>query len=278
MNGFAVGTYTGPAGIRKLTFKAAAEKLGNRDQKKLENNTYLVRVDDKTFGVKLHNTIVVYIFASGRYSLDTGGWRTVTTKDRINRYSPARVHQNNNIWYIGDKIFQDGVVVSGTGKVLSKLRDAKTVESKKRKLDKLCRTFIKGFAEHVKFNGLYTGEENAAEPEPWDVVKLGPRPRPIKPGPGDCLACQLASNPDNDQKALGVDHLLSHLGVDIEPGDGEVYYVPSLLYNALKENSGNVGVVWHMIAHDAKRGDTRLLERYLTQYFRKRKPALLELL
>lgn len=272
MNGFAVGTYYGPAGIRSLTFKAAAEKLGNRDRKKLENNTYLVRVDDKTFGVKLHNTIVVYIHQNGRYTLDTGGWRTVTTKDRINRYGPARVHQNNNIWYIGDGVFEDGVVVLGNGKPVTKLREPGKVERAKRKLDRMVRSYILGFADHVKFNGLYTGEENATpEQEPWDVVKLGPRPTPIKPGPGDCLICQLV-NAEGNTQGIGVDHLLSHMTDEDGP-----YYVPSLLYNALKENSGNVGVVWHMIAHDAKRGDTRLLERYLTQYFRKRKPALLEL-
>lgn len=254
-----------------LTFKTAGEKLGNRDRKKLENNTYLVRVDDKTFGVKLHNTIVVYIHQNGRFTLDTGGWRTNTTKDRINRYGPASVHQNNNIWYIGQGIFEDGVIVNGDGKPVTKLREPGKVQRVKRKLDKLVLSYIRGFADHVKFNGLFTGEDTAQEPAEWDVVKLGPRPEPIKPGPGDCLICQLESN--NDKKSLGVDHLLSHMTDEDGP-----YYVPALLFNALKENSGNVGVVWHMIAHYAKRGDTRLLERYLTQYFRKRKPALLELM
>jgi len=272
MNGFAVGTYTGPSGIRSLTFKAAAEKLGNRDRKKLENNTYLVKVDDKTFGVKLHNTVVVYIHQSGRYSLDTGGWRTVTTKDRINRYSPARVHQNNNIWYIGDGIYEDGVTVDAKGKPVTKLREPGVVERKKRKLDKMVLSYVRGFGKHVVFNGLYTGETATPENEPWDVVKLGPRPTPIKPGPGDCLICQLV-NAEGNTQGIGVDHLLSHMTDEDGP-----YYVPSLLYNALKEHSGNVGVVWHMIAADAKRGRTDLLERYLTQYFRKRKPALLDLM
>jgi hypothetical protein len=273
MTGFAVGSYTGPAGIRRLSYEDGLAKLKGRDQKKLENNTYLVKVDDETLGVKLHNTIVVYIFKSGVYQYDTGGWRTVTTKDRINRYGPVRVHQANNIWYIGEYVFADGVRVNAKGKILDakSLRKPKEVESKKRKLDKLVRSYVKGFANHVKFNGLDTGENAPAEQEPWDVVELGPRPVPLKPGPGDCWACSLKAQ-DGKVDPLGVDHLIQHMTEEDGP-----YFVPSLLYNAVKENSGNVGVVWHMIAHDAKRGDTRLLERYLTQYFRKRKPALLEL-
>jgi len=268
MNGFAVRGY-GSVQDRKLTFKDGLEVLGSRDQKKLENNTYLVRVDDNTLGVKLHNTIVVYIHRSGNYSLDSGGWRTSTTKDRINNYSPARVHANNNIWYVGDHgVFADGVTVNKTGKPTTKLRNPGEVERKKRRLDKLVREYVKGFAEHVKFNGLYTGEE-AGEPEPWDVVKLGPRPVPLKPGPGDCFLCQFKPEQGKD---LGVDHLLSHMTEEDGP-----YFVPSLLWNAIAD-TGNPPYVWSIMALEAKRGDTRWLERYLTAYFRKRKPALLELL
>lgn len=53
---------------------------------------------------------------------------------------------------------------------------------------------------------------------------------------------------------------------------------PSLLWKALLQYSGNAPVVWKIIAADAKHGRTELLERYLTTYFRKRKPALLELM
>jgi hypothetical protein len=270
MNGFAIRSY-GTVQDRKLTFKDGLAVLGKRDQKKLANNTYLVRVDDDTLGVRLHNTIVVYIHKSGNYSLDTGGWRTVTTKDRINSYSPARVHQVNNIWYVGDHgIYADGVTVDKTGKPTSKLRNPGEVERKKRKLDRIVRSYVKGFAEHAKANGLYVpGEsEDKAESE-WDVVKLGPRPVPLKPGPGDCFLCQFRAE---DNREVQVDHLLAHFGLG---EDGEVYYVPSLLRNAIA-NTGNPPYVWAMLAHAVKRGRTDLLENYLTGYFRKLKPALLE--
>src|SRR5262249_27597834 len=60
----------------------------------LENNTRLIRCGDD-YAVVLHSTAVVTIHQDGTYTLRTGGWRTVTTKDRINKYSPARVYSTN---------------------------------------------------------------------------------------------------------------------------------------------------------------------------------------
>jgi hypothetical protein len=83
-----------------LTFKEA-EKLilhGRGGKKKLENNTYLERYSDDEFGVVLHSTTVVRIFRDGSYILDSGGWHTVTTRDRINRYAPHGVSQCKYVW------------------------------------------------------------------------------------------------------------------------------------------------------------------------------------
>lgn len=273
MTGFAVGTYTGPAGIRRLSYEDGLAKLKGKSQKKLENNTYLVVVDDKTLGVKLHNTIVLYIFKNGVYQYDTGGWRTVTTKDRINRYGPVRVHQANNIWYIGDYIFADGVRVNAKGKILDakSLRQPKEVESKKRKLDKLVRSYIKGFGEHVKANGLQTtANDKPTEQNPWKVVELTDKPVPL-----DCWACYFGlTAQDALKEPLGVDHLLEHMTEEDGP-----YFVPSLLWKAIiTAGYQNPAFIWHAIDADAKRGRVDLLDRVLTGYFRKRKPALLELL
>lgn len=276
MSGFAVGTYVGTAGIRRLSFEEGLAKLKGKDQKKLENNTYLVRVDNETLGVKLHNTIIVYIFKSGVYQLDTGGWRTVTTKDRFNRYSPASVHQKNNIWYIGDGIFEDGVRVDSEGKVLTPQRGVKEVESKKRKLDRMVRKYIKGFGEYVIRNGLQVDQaDKPTEQSPWKVVELVEGPKPLAPGPGDCWACYFGITSDDAlREPLGVDHLLQHMIEDDGP-----YFVPSLLWKAILVGGyHNPGFIWHHIASDARRGDSKFLDRVLTAYFRKRKPALLDLM
>lgn len=52
--------------------------------------------------IRLHSTDVVTYYPDGSIRLDSGGYRTVTTKDRINRFSPIRVWSKNWEWYAQD--------------------------------------------------------------------------------------------------------------------------------------------------------------------------------
>lgn len=83
------------------SYKRAAEILAGRDKVKLGNNTWL-----ETFhlgiAVRLHNTRIVVFYEDGRILLHTGGYRTVTTKDRINQFITGRVYQKAHQWfYVG---------------------------------------------------------------------------------------------------------------------------------------------------------------------------------
>jgi len=88
----------------------------NRGQRKVGNNTYAEILNDNTVGIKLHNTYVVKIRNDGTYTLNSGGWQTSTTKDRINQYSPVRVYQRKFEWFVKingkEYPFIDGMVVS----------------------------------------------------------------------------------------------------------------------------------------------------------------------
>jgi len=103
-----------------LTYDKATEMLRNRNSKKIGNNTYLERIDERTVGVRLHSTHVVTIDAEDNYTLNAGGYETATTKDRINTYSPARVYAEQHVWYVdapglGSKAkFTSGMVVRAT--------------------------------------------------------------------------------------------------------------------------------------------------------------------
>lgn len=57
----------------------------------MRNNTYLIRRDVDTIALRLHSTDVVTWHADGSMEVSTGGWNTVTTKDRINGYWEGRV-------------------------------------------------------------------------------------------------------------------------------------------------------------------------------------------
>ena len=103
-------------------YNEALDVLNGRNHRKLENNTYLEKRDENTIAVKLHGTDVVTYKKDGSVILETGGWYTVTTKDRINKYSPVRVYQQKGEWFIkinGEiENFIDGVKVELKGIVL----------------------------------------------------------------------------------------------------------------------------------------------------------------
>ena len=85
-----------------LSFPSAIGILATsrNHRRKLENNTYLEMTPEGVPGVKLHGTFVVKINPDGTYTLDSGGWQTVTTKDRINGYSPVALYQHKGEWFV----------------------------------------------------------------------------------------------------------------------------------------------------------------------------------
>lgn len=88
----------------------------NANRRKIGNNTYAEILHDNSVGIMLHSTYVVKIHPDNTYTLQTGGWQTVTTKDRINQYSPVRVYQRNYEWFVKlngkEYPFIEGMVVS----------------------------------------------------------------------------------------------------------------------------------------------------------------------
>lgn len=87
----------------------------NRNTRKVGNNTYAEILPDNSVGIMLHSTYVVKIHSDDTYTLQTGGWQTVTTKDRINQYSPVKVYQRKYEWFVKlngkEYPFMEGMVV-----------------------------------------------------------------------------------------------------------------------------------------------------------------------
>ena len=102
-----------------MNYQEADQQLQGRcyDARKIANNTWLERLDDELIGVRLHSTYIVKFRANGDVIIDSGGWRTVTTKERINRYAfadtPDGVYQEDFDWFVrmGDEVlpFRDGM-------------------------------------------------------------------------------------------------------------------------------------------------------------------------
>ena len=99
------------------TYTEALAKLNGRDKRKLENNTYLEKRING-IAVRLHNTDVILYQPDGNIILNSNGWHTVTTKDHLNKYSPAHVHQKNYKWFQGPYAFRDGMILTPSGQVI----------------------------------------------------------------------------------------------------------------------------------------------------------------
>jgi hypothetical protein len=102
-----------------LTFDDCKIILGKRSKKKLRLNTTLSQKDDNTYVVCFYNTDIVEIRDDGTYTLNHGGWMTVTTKARINEYSPGYISQKNGVWYLNSLPFKNGCCINLTGELVA---------------------------------------------------------------------------------------------------------------------------------------------------------------
>jgi hypothetical protein len=186
-------------------------RLASTKKRKIDNNTYLsvqVTIDQETvYHIKLHSTHIITYFPNGEVELNSGGWRTSTTKNRMNEYAPVGISQYRGLWtvrYDGkDYPYADGMVINtSTGEV----RGILDVDPKAEvKLRKRVNEYVKGYMQAFA----------AGEVPP--------------PSQGDCWGCYFL-NSKTGEEILGNDHLLRHIE--------EKYYVPSLLQNALGDWAG----------------------------------------
>jgi hypothetical protein len=196
--------------------------------RKIANNTWRyvrkgwgVKPEEEAEFIRLHHTDIIRKDRQGRVALHSGGYRTVTTKDRINRFSPYRIYSKRGVWYVlgapkaGETISGDGIPFY-EGIVLP---DA----------------FKKAPPKAVK------GEDRLRSQVARMLKKLDKQPTLPQPSPGDCLFCQIAAQPGHAQR-LNNDCVREHLK--------ENYLHGSLLVRAVLARSyGDPAVVWHMRTH-----------------------------
>ncbi len=110
-------------------------------KRKVANNTIEYWIGDER-RIRLHNTDIVVFKENGDIVLNSGGWRTVTTKDRMNMYIPGRgISQKRGIWYIDGKIYADGMTITKNGKYIGIGPDASEIY----KVQKQIKKYVAGF-------------------------------------------------------------------------------------------------------------------------------------
>lgn len=207
--------------------------------KPLENNTRLFyRGED--CAIRLHSTDIILIHPDDSVTLYSGGWLTVTTKDRWKEYSPGRVYSDRGVFTLyfagGEYPYADGITMHSDGTVTG--AGAPDTAGEVRKLRRAAGRYASRYVE-----ALYAGE-------------IG------RPDAGDCLFCSMF---ERDSDRPSADHMLSHIE--------ESYFVPSLVHNALRSGgsiaarqavhnlqSGQVSVSWAGIVRDQI---TRAIRRYV---------------
>jgi hypothetical protein len=214
------------------TYQEAQAELGKRDSRKIGNNTYMRR-EGEEIKVKYHNTDIVTYRSNGDIVLDTNGWMTSTTKERLNKYTPRDVHiwQENSVWYVaagidgyywesqaGRVVFQDGLIIHPDGSIDGAGEENLDLPKLKRRISKYIKDFLAA---------MDRGEVPA-------------------PNNGDCWDCLMviAEGP-NEGRALGEMHPSQDESNHVMMHIAEKYYVPSLLMRAVERYSiSNVAKWW----------------------------------
>ena len=212
------------------SYKNAADYLGKKDERpytrgRLQFNRIQRRTAD-SIAMELHGHDVVVWHQDGRTVLDSCGWRTPTTKERMNECVPfGGVSQRKGQWYFStgpwddrtEFVFEDNMVLNSDGSV-SGVGSPDTVKKNKK-----LRTQIQKFSADFTA-ALYRGEIS-------------------QPGPGDCFGCQFHEKGKPGGKMMGMDHYLSHIS------KGERYFVPSMLSNAMQAMGASQAMNMTIAAH-----------------------------
>lgn len=102
------------------SYASAVSILDGRERRRVAANTEIVRTTPDAIGVSLHGTVVVAFMRDGSIALNSGGYRTPTTKARINsalRDTHYRLAQKAGRWIVWSMFggtvgeFRDGMTV-----------------------------------------------------------------------------------------------------------------------------------------------------------------------
>ncbi len=93
-------------------FEKSRGKLETVKRRKLANNTYLID-NGKRRAIRLHSTDIVTEHGSDALRIDSGGWDSETTRDRIYSFTTCKVWRDKGVTYIDGQKLKDGMLVAG---------------------------------------------------------------------------------------------------------------------------------------------------------------------
>ena len=106
-----------------FTHEDLNDELGKRSEKKIGNNTVLRRLSNGDIAIRYHYTDIITINIMDNIKVNTGGWDTSTTIQRLNKLLPDNVHlykKKGELFIKGSNgtfEFMDGMIVNQNGDI-----------------------------------------------------------------------------------------------------------------------------------------------------------------
>lgn len=240
------------------------------ESKKVQNNTWVEHVstdsENDAYAVRLHSTQVLVAWSDGSVMLQTGGWFSMTTKERMHHYLPSDVsvssrkgewNVSRTSWVYGpatdaepwgtskrtahwDVTYADGIVLDSVGGALVPRVGTYPTEdaAKAAKIAKAAlRRDVKNYVHNVQ-----------VVLDAWsETLRNGGH---INTG-GDCFYCQGLVTSMSGERVSDNGHLWSHLREN---------YLPACLLLAAAKGDERV---WTWVAY----GFRERIQKILTTYF-----------
>jgi hypothetical protein len=208
----------------------------------LQGNTMqYTRDKDGAQIIVLHETEIIAKFKSGKIQVFTGGWKTPTTKSRIQEHTPVRITQIKGEWYINgnkDIPFIEGMMFTEDGHPIGHSKSTAKAKKRMERNKKLIDRYMKKLDKMIEKNKI---------PEPTA---------------GDCWYC--AMHEEKTGKPLGDLSHSNHIEGHLE----EQYIMGSLILNAMKEKGYGDYLIYSCFKEPAKwKGHIkRVVKSYLKKH------------
>lgn len=205
------------------------------------SNTLEIMYENGDRGIRLHDTDIITFHPDGDFTLNSGGWNTHTTRERMSEFLPRRmrVYSEKSIMYVNKYFYRNGEYKTKRHAFYDGMRFTRRGRLKSPELDmeekiQRVKALKKDIARFVKL--IDTVDE-----------------LPI-PSTGDCWYCCMTTEGQTLGDAMDShDHLRSHID--------EGYLHGSLLWNAMVEAGYQYPEVhWQMNLRDNFK---RALRKYI---------------
>tara|TARA_R110000803_G_scaffold90584_2_gene158055 strand:+ start:1515 stop:1826 length:312 start_codon:yes stop_codon:yes gene_type:complete len=99
--------------MRKITADAIRAFRNNQNFKR--GNTQVICYGENCQGnavreLRLHNNVIAISDVRGRLFIKSGGWETVTTKERLNGFPTVHIVQKNFVWFLNGEAWDGGLI------------------------------------------------------------------------------------------------------------------------------------------------------------------------